>query len=92
MKVFFHPRGAMSHYLPLGQYTIELKNSATLADFYNELGLQMGDKLSPTIWNAEKKQFRAPVFIKLGKKILRKDSEPLHDCDNLALCMFVTGG
>ena len=92
MKIFFRGKGSISPYLPLKEYSMELQEHATLADFYNQLSFQLGDTFPSSIWNKEKKRFRDPVFIRSGKKILRDDSEILLDGDNLVICMFVSGG
>lgn len=82
----------MRDYFPCAQFTLTLKDQATLADLYKKIGESIGDKLPEAIWNREKSRFRGPVLLTSNGKLIREETTQLHDGQKIELRRFLVGG
>ncbi|WP_092226182.1 hypothetical protein [Desulforhopalus singaporensis] len=92
MKVNIEPIGIMKNYFPLPRIEITLRESATLADLFNEVGVSLGDKLADAIWNREKSRFRGPVLLWSNGELIKDDATQLHDGQKIELRRYLVGG
>jgi hypothetical protein len=92
LEVQLQTSGIMRDYFPYAQFTLALKDEATLADLYKKIGESIGDKLPEAIWNREKSRFRGPVLLTSNGKLIREEATQLHDGQKIELRRYLVGG
>jgi len=92
MRVEIQLSGSIQLYFSDAKMHFNLKNNATLADLYEEMGHSIGSKMSKAIWNHEKKRFRGPVVVVSNNEILKGEDTLLHDNQLIELKRFLIGG
>ena len=73
MQITLQFSSTMRRYFSDSDLIFNLRDNATLADLYNEIGKTHGDELSSAIWNHEKSRFRGPVVVSSNKEIIKKE-------------------
>lgn len=92
MRVEIQLIGSIQLYFSKTKMHFNLKDNATLADLYDEMGNSMGDSLSKAIWNHRKKRFRGPVVVVSNNVTLKEEDTLLHDNQLIELKRFLIGG
>lgn len=92
MKIILKINGTMERYFPATEFNLCLKENASLADLYEELGKVAGDKISQAVWNHTKNRPRGPVIVSSESGVLKKDTHPLHEGQVIEMKRFLIGG
>lgn len=93
MIVKFHAIGYMRTHLKEDHYLIELESDfSTLADFYDEIGRTIGEKLSNSVWDHRKRRFRGPIILKVDDEVVRQENYNLKDGQNIEISRMLIGG
>lgn len=92
MKVTLKLIGTMQNYFPATELELPLREKATLADLYDELGHTAGSQISPAVWNHNKNRPRGPVIMRSNDRVLKDEEHPLYEGQVLELKRFLIGG
>lgn len=92
MKILLKINGTMERYFPATEIHLNLRENATLADLYEELGNAVGAEISQAVWNHKKNRPRGPVIMRSESGVIKDENHPLVKGQILEMKRFLVGG